>query len=68
MICKNYETLSPKERTEFIGQLLHAVQNDNRAFNTCKMLVSVSEKLGVFTGIKINPDDFPAHEKIYFNR
>lgn len=55
-ICKNYEELTPFERVEFIGKLVHAVQSDEQAFNSANTIIGYSEENGVFDGVTILPE------------
>lgn len=55
--CSNYLMLSPKERVEMIGRIVHSLQSDNEIFNKCEMLIDRAERKGLFEGVTINPSD-----------
>ena len=55
MICSNYENLSPQERIEFTGKLLHAVMNDNKLKHAADGIIAIAEAKGMFEGVVINP-------------
>lgn len=55
MNCENYLELSPKEKVEFIGKLIHAVQSDNYTFNKAVLIINRAEKKGLYAGVTINP-------------
>ncbi len=55
MNCINYQTLTPKEKTDFIGKLLHAAQSDNGIFLSCEVLIQEAEQKGIYDGVIINP-------------
>lgn len=54
-LCTQYMELTPKERTEYIGKLLHSVQSSNELFMAGKRLIDKGERLGLYEGITINP-------------
>lgn len=55
--CSNYMELSPKERVEFIGRLVHAAMSSDYIFNHCESLIKYGEKKGLFEGVTINPSE-----------
>lgn len=55
MLCKEFEILTPKERTEYIGQLLHACMNDSGCFQIGEGIIKTGELKGLFIGVQINP-------------
>lgn len=55
MNCPEYQILTPKEKTEMIGKLLHAIQSDSTLFLEGSKLIKKAEKKGIFDGIIINP-------------
>ena len=56
MLCKNYEQLGHFEKVLFIGELIHACQNDDKFFNQGKAMIESAKKCGVFEGVVILPD------------
>ena len=56
-LCKKYEELTPFERVEFIGKLVHAVQSDDNLFFAAKCLIDTGQDLGVFEGVTIMPEN-----------
>ncbi len=57
--CDNYQQLTPKERTEYIGSLIHACISDERLFRTGEKLIKEAQKKGLFDGVVINPTTEP---------
>ena len=64
MLCKKYEELSPFERVEFIGKLVHAVQSDDVFFDEAKVIIYNGEVFGTFEGVKILPDNGKEEEEV----
>lgn len=62
MLCKQYEALSHKERTEFIGNLTHLVQTYEWAFNLAYYMEQEARKIGLFEGVAIAPESNPIIE------
>jgi hypothetical protein len=55
MNCKSYQNLSVTEKIDFIGRIIHLVQNDEAVFILAKQWVRIGEKSGAFKNVKINP-------------
>ncbi len=55
MNCDKYMALSPKERVEMIGQIVHAIQSSNEIFNRATLMIATAKQLGLFEGVVINP-------------
>lgn len=55
MNCTNYLDLSPQEKINFIGKMIHAIQSDNEIFNRAEILIKKADKQGIFDGVTINP-------------
>lgn len=53
--CENYQRLLPMERYEFVGKVVHALQNDNQSFHVMTAIVNDAQKRGVFNDVIINP-------------
>lgn len=53
--CGEYLLLTPKERTEYIGKVLHAVMSDSTLFEAGKMIIRKAERKGLFEGVVIAP-------------
>lgn len=51
--CKAYQKLTCIEKVELIGQLVHAVQNDDICFLTARGMISGAKTRGVFVNVKI---------------
>lgn len=62
MLCKQYEALSHKERTEFIGQMTHLVQTYEWAFNLAMYMAKEAKTIGLFEGVSIAPESNPIIE------
>ena len=55
MNCKEFQDMIPKERTEYIGELIHACMSDSKFFSVGKKIIKDATKMGLFAGVKINP-------------
>lgn len=60
--CGEYLLLTPKERTEFIGKVLHAVMSDSLMYAAGQRIIKLAEKKGLYTGVTINPIEPPLNE------
>jgi hypothetical protein len=57
MICEEFEKLTPKEKTEFIGKVVHAIQSSTKLYLMGKEIIGLGEIQGLFEGVKILPRD-----------
>lgn len=55
MNCKEFQDMIPKERTEYIGELIHACMSDSKFFSVGKKIIKDATKMGIFEGVTINP-------------
>lgn len=55
MNCELYQKLSPKEKCDMIGKVVHLLQNDTSSFLNCVYMVSQAEAHGKFDEVVINP-------------
>lgn len=55
MLCDKYQRLVPKEKSNFIGELLHAVQSDDDFFDLAEEIIQLAYRRGLFNGVIINP-------------
>lgn len=55
MNCQSYQNLTPKEKAEFIGQLVHAVQNNDDIFKLGQELIELATIKGMFENVVIMP-------------
>lgn len=55
MICEEFESLNPLERVNYIGEIIHSVQNDGALFNIGKEIIELAKRKGLFEGVIINP-------------
>lgn len=55
MICEKYDTLTTREKIEFIGRLNHAVMNSDVMFDYASILVKTADRVGLFENVIINP-------------
>ena len=46
--------LSVMEKIEFVGSVVHAIQNDSMAFDDAAVLINRAKERGAFEGVKIN--------------
>ena len=56
MICKEYDELTPVQKTIFIGELVHAAMNDSDLFRICQKVVDTAIVKGLFNGVQMIPD------------
>lgn len=56
--CIQYQSLSPKEKIEFIGKLVHLVQNDETAFSRARGMILKGDVQGSFDDVVINPSTY----------
>lgn len=59
MLCKQYTNLTHKERTELIGQVIHALQSSDECFNEAMKLRNLGETKGLYLGVTILPEKSP---------
>lgn len=60
MVCPSFDQLTPKEKTEYIGALVHSVQSNDNFFWVGKEIIEQATSLGLFEGVKIlhnNPEE-----------
>lgn len=65
MICKEYDGLEPIEKSIFIGQIVHAIQNDSEFFNRGMELINEAAAKGIFDKVVFHPyinQPQPEHE------
>lgn len=55
MNCDKYQKLVPREKSQFIGLLLHAVQNDDEFFELGALIINKAENKGTFENVTILP-------------
>lgn len=55
MNCEKFMCLSPVERIELIGKIVHAIQSDDKLFAEGQKIVKRAETLGLFNGVTILP-------------
>ena len=56
MICNHYSNLTPIEKVVYIGELIHAVQSNDRFYNLGKFIIGLAKEEGIFDGVTILPD------------
>lgn len=59
MICDKFDSLSHREKIEFIGTICHAVQSDDRLFLLGRAIIFQAQDIGVLDDVIINPVDEP---------
>lgn len=57
MNCQEYQNLSHFSKVEFIGKLVHAVQNDGWCYVLGQALVDYAEETGIFDNVTILPEN-----------
>ena len=55
MNCVEFQDLIPKERTEFIGELVHACMSDSKLYEMGQKIIRAAIRKGLFDGVTINP-------------
>lgn len=55
MICPEYDGLEPFEKSIFIGQIVHAVQNDSQFFKLGQKAIERAKRKGLFDKVKFHP-------------
>ena len=58
MNCKEYQSLLPQEKTEYIGKLLHSVQSDSKLFEVGQRIIKAATKAKLFEGVEIAAPDW----------
>jgi stalled ribosome rescue protein Dom34 len=53
--CKEFQELSVKEKWEYVGKVVHSIQNDSRLFAIGCDIINRAEKSGVLDDVLINP-------------
>jgi len=53
--CEQYQNLAPLEKTQFIGELVHACISDPKFFKAGQKLIQQAKDKGLFDGVVINP-------------
>lgn len=57
MNCPTFLTLTPMERSKYIGMLIHAVQSDEELFILGQQLIDLATIKGLFDGVTIMPNN-----------
>jgi hypothetical protein len=55
MICKTFSEMNPIEQSNYIGKLVHCVQNSELLLIKGEKIIKDGEDLGLFEGVTINP-------------
>lgn len=55
MICDKFEQLTPSERAWFLGSICHIAQSDDAIFDSCKQLIELGTRKGLFDRVVIMP-------------
>jgi hypothetical protein len=58
MNCENYLALPESQQKEYLGELIHSVQNDNLCFTASLEIIELAKEKGKFNGVKIGNDAF----------
>lgn len=61
MLCPEYLKLTPKERRDFIGELVHCSQEDSELYELAREIIQIAYKRGLFDGVVINPISEPGN-------
>jgi len=55
MNCAEYQNLTPLEKSQYIGELVHACISDTKYFKMGEKLIKQAQDKGLFEGVVINP-------------
>lgn len=55
MICPEYNAMTPLERKDYVGSLIHSVMSDGELLKMGQKMIKLAEKRGLFLGVVINP-------------
>lgn len=55
MNCKEYQQLTPLEKRNYIGELIHSCMNDSNLFKEGLKIISKGYSKKLFDGVTINP-------------
>lgn len=56
MLCEMYQRLSPIEQIRMIGQIVHALQNDDLMFSMVKSILKDAHETGILDNVTILPN------------
>lgn len=59
MNCKQFQKLTPIEKSTYIGKLVHCVTNSSFLFKEGEALIKEGERRRLFDGVIINPEVQP---------
>lgn len=59
MICDKFDSLTHKEKIDFIGKLVHSVQSDGQLFIIGQAVIRQAEERGILDDVIINPETQP---------
>lgn len=54
-VCESFEKLTPLERSNFVGAVVHLIQSDESYYLIGQRMIKSGNKKGLFIGVKINP-------------
>lgn len=56
-LCKKFKDLTIVEKRDFIGNLVHCVQNDDDLFEFGQQIIFAGKMSGVLHGVVVNPEN-----------
>ncbi len=62
MICEKFDELNTLQKVNFMGQLCHAVQNDDEFFALATIIIKTAAEKGMFDRVKFNQNTEPVKE------
>lgn len=62
--CNQWLKLSYREQIEFIGKLVHLVQNDEQSFSRASGMILRGDVQGLFEDVVINPPSYEQNDLI----
>ena len=67
MNCVEYLELTPRERADYLGELIHSCQSDSKFFSLGEKIIRSAKRKGLFKDTIIQPEDWshtPANDWI----
>jgi hypothetical protein len=57
MNCKEYQELTPLEKSRLIGSVAHAIMSHSDFFRAGIKIKELAEEAGLFEGVEIHPEE-----------
>jgi len=56
--CTEFQNLTPRERADYLGELIHSCQSDSVLYELGKKIIRQAKKKGLFEGVVIQPENW----------